>query len=132
MDENELFSELVKTRDAIDNGIAGVGPKRSMMIRNNIRNAIQIAEQPDHLPDVRDRVVYAYLISLMAVMIIEAAAFAAINSLRADTKIDFFLYVLFATILAFGVISVKSNELIDKIMRSGNPIIKKIFIPQKN
>lgn len=132
MNEKDLYTNLVMTRNAIDKGIAGIGTKRSVIIRNHIQAAMEITNEPDYLPDARERVKFAILCSFAAVLAIEAASLSMINRFFVNTSIGLYVLILFVTVLALLIVTLKLESITEMIAKSGNPTLIKIFISQKN
>lgn len=128
MNSNELFEQLDNLRREIGN-IEDITKEKKRIIGKNIKASLRAIEVPDFYYGARERVVLMVQIIVIALFIsaLFIASYATSRGMDAVTVVA----IGIIPIIIFAMKMPSIEDLTEKISRSDNDILRKIFIPQK-
>ncbi|MFA6096673.1 MAG: hypothetical protein WC788_03540 [Candidatus Paceibacterota bacterium] len=126
----ELCRDLDSVIKEIDKGIEGLPEETGRIIRKRLVESVYETDKPDAYYPTRNRIINVIMYVLTLVLVIETIVIYALRESHM-LNADHIVYIFGATfILLFFVPN--SDKLTEKILRSDNLTLRKIFIPQKN
>lgn len=126
----ELCHDIDGIIKEIDIGIEGLSEGASQIIRKHLVESVYETDKPDAYYPTRNRIVNMIMYALTLVLAIELALSYAMHQLY-GLEVNNVIYVFGATFLLLFFIP-SSDKLTEKILRSDNLTLRRIFIPQKN
>jgi len=126
--KKELCRDLDEIMKTINQGVDGLTNETSELIRNHIVKSLDIADKPDGYYQTRSRVATTSTITMLLILVIEYISMYALVSLYRINP-NFFLCLAGITLVLF-LFMPSADDLTEKIFRSDNIIVRKIFIPQ--
>ncbi len=129
MNSNELFEQLDNPRREIGN-IEDITEEKKRIIGKNIKASLRAIEVPYFYYRTRERVTFTMQV-VVAVLFISALFIASYATSRGmDANLIAVIGIILIVIFMIKMPNIE--DLTEKISRSDNVTLRKIFIPQKN
>ncbi len=130
MEKKEFCAILESDIKEIDRGVEGLANGPRQLMRDRLIKSLNEADKPDGYYPTRNRVINIIMGTLALILAIETVAILILNKLY-GVNINYFIYLVGITLFSLFFMP-NSDELAEKILRSDNLTLRKIFIPQKN
>jgi len=126
----ELCRDLDGIIKEIDKGIEGLPERTSSIIRKRLVESVYETDKPDAYYPTRNRIINVIMYALTLILAIEMALCYALHELY-GLGLDNIIYAFGVTFILLLFVP-NSDKLTEKILRSDNLTLRRIFIPQKN